>query len=136
MLQWDEALQLSGLLVALQTIDEIDLNLSVVKTRFGQPSDHFLAKGRDVDRPGGDYTDLGAVVGLDNLILGNVRVLSERRPKNQRVNMDAAVIDKNVVRAPLHIADKREMRTARAGLIFRNRDIRQLVADQWQRAAE
>jgi hypothetical protein len=83
--QRDEALQLPGLLVALQTIDEIDLDLRVVKTRFGEPSDDLLAKGRNVDRPGGDHTDLGAVLGLEHLVLGNVRVLPERRSENQRV---------------------------------------------------
>ena len=75
--------------MALQTIDEIDLDLRVGKTRFGESSDYLLAKSRDVDRSGGDYPDLGAVLGLENLILGNVRVLSERRAKNQRVDMNA-----------------------------------------------
>src|SRR5262245_63552881 len=135
-LQRDEALLLPGFLVALQTITEIDFDLRVIKTRFGEPSDYLLAKGRNVDRPGGDDTDLGAVLGLENLILGNVRVLTERRPKNQWVDMNAASIDKDVVSAPLHTADKRKMRTARAWLLVRNRDIRQLVADQWQGAAE
>ena len=61
-LQRDEALQLPGLLVALQTIDEIDLDLRVGKTRFGESSDYLLVKSRDVDRSGGDYTDLGAIL--------------------------------------------------------------------------
>ena len=67
--------------MALQIIDEIDLDLRVMKTRFGESSDYLLVKSRDVDRSGGDYIELGAVLGLENLILGNVRVLSEGRPK-------------------------------------------------------
>ena len=39
----DEPLQFPGLLVALQAIDEIDLDLRVVKAGCGEPIDDLLA---------------------------------------------------------------------------------------------
>ena len=101
MLQRDEAPQLPGLLVAVQPIDEIDLNLRVKEAGLGEPFDQLLAKHGDVNRSGGDNTDLGAILGLVDLILRNVGVLSERRPENERVDMNAAGIDEYVVSAPL-----------------------------------
>ena len=102
-LQRDEALQLSGLLVAVQPIDEIDLNLRVKEAGLGEPIDQLLAKHSDVNRSGGDNTDLGAILGLVDLILRN---LPERRPENERVDMNAAGIDEYVVGAPLDGFDR------------------------------
>ena len=73
--------------MAVQPIDEIDLNLRVKEAGLGEPFDQLLAKHGDVNRSGGDNTDLGAILGLVDLILRNVGVLSERRPENERVDM-------------------------------------------------
>src|SRR5262245_1234170 len=110
----NEPLQLPGLLVALQAVDEVDLDLRGVKAGCGEPRDDVLTKRRDVDRPGRDHADLSAGARLENLILGNVGVLAKRCPKNQRVDMDAAGINEDVVRATLHAADEGEIRAARA----------------------
>jgi hypothetical protein len=117
-------------------VDEIDLDLRVMKTGCGEPFDDLPAKRRDVDRPACDHADLGAGHGLENLILGNIGVLTERCPKDQRVDMNAAGINENVVRAPFHAADEGKMRAARAGFVVRNGNIRELVADQRQSSAE
>src|SRR5262245_22290415 len=126
----DKSLQLPSLLVALQAVDQSDLDMCVVKTGCGKPIDDLPAKRHNVDRPARDHADLGAILGLENLILGNVRVLTEWCPKDQWMYMNAAGIDEDVVRASFHTADEGEMRTARAGSVARNGDIRQLVADQ------
>jgi len=128
-LQRDEALQLSGLLVAVQPIDEIDLNLRVKEAGLGEVIDQLLAKHSDVNRSGGDNTDLGAILGLVDLILRKVGVLPERRPENERVDMNAAGIDEYVVGAPLDGFDQGEHRAARAEFVVRNGNIRQLIAD-------
>src|SRR5262245_38465243 len=132
----DKSLQFPGFLVTLQAIDEIDLDLRAVKAGCGKPISDLPAKRRSVDRPACDYADLGAIPSLDNLILGNVWVLTERCPKNQWMDMNTAGINEDVVRAPFHAADEGEMRTARAGSVAWNRDIRQLVTDQRQGPVE
>ena len=88
-----------------------------------------MAKHSDVNRPSGDNTDLGAILGLVDLILRNVGVLPERRPENERVDMNAAGIDEYVVGASLDGFDQGEQRAARAEFVVGNGNIRQLIAD-------
>jgi hypothetical protein len=47
----DKSLQFPGFLVTLQAIDEIDLDLRVVKTGCDKPIEDLPAKRRSVDRP-------------------------------------------------------------------------------------
>ena len=103
---------------------------------MGEPFDQLLAKHGDVYRSGGDNTDLGAILGLVDLILRNVGILSERRPENERVDMNAAGTDEYVVGAPLDGLDQGEQRAARAEFVVRNGDVRQLIADQRQGTPE
>jgi hypothetical protein len=65
--------------VALQAVDEIDLDLRVMKTGWGEPLDDLPAKRRDVDRSDCDHADLGAAPGQGDLACANASVSRKAR---------------------------------------------------------